>query len=374
MQSHGFKRNDVFYSSLGNDQGVHISGNNINFSEGKYLRNQGPTDLAIVGHEFFVIKLKSNEFVYTRDGEFEFRDGILTDRHSGGQVQGYDSSGNLVSIHDKGPKKIPGKASRDVLIQGSFCPRLKNSTDPTQGYENVTFQLDKIYDAQGQAHSITLTFSNKVDEVSPQKELYWQLDSITSDGVIIEPGFSQMIEFYDTKSGAREDINNRIQFSLNETQTVTVYFGNNNDGADRSVKLNTELGAETKIQIYQNDGYGVGKQYNYQFDDDGLITYLYDNGQSVKGIHVCLARFDDVERNLIPGQNNFYHAKKNEGIHYGRANTNGFETIAARNLETSNVDSTTEFANIVVLQRMFQACSQIMDIDKQLLEELGSKS
>lgn len=388
MQSYGFKRNDVFYSSLGNDQGVYIGGNNTNFSPGKYLPDQGSADLAIVGHGFFVIKLKSNELVYTRAGKFEFHNGVLIDRHTGGQVQGYDSSGNLVPIHEKGPKESPGKASRDIHISGTFNARtlLDPTTPPDPSkpaepphYEDIEFTLDKIYDAQGKPHSVTLKFCHGLSKPGSsqtppgaKKELCWELDSISCVDADVTP-YSQVLAFSATDSGLFED-NSRIQFILNGNQEVTIYFGNYNDGADQSVKMSTNEGSKTNIQIYDNDGYGVGKQHDYKFDEDGLITYLYDNGQTVKGTHVGLARFDDMEHNLIPEQDNFYRAKTNAGIHYGRANTNGFEAIAPKQLETSNVDSTTEFANIVVLQRMFQACSQIMDIDKQLLEELGSKS
>ncbi len=52
MQSPGFKRNDVFYSSLGNGTGeeglgagVCVGGNKTNFSDGNYLETNNPSDL-----------------------------------------------------------------------------------------------------------------------------------------------------------------------------------------------------------------------------------------------------------------------------------------------------------------------------------------
>ena len=93
----------------------------------------------------------------------------------------------------------------------------------------------------------------------------------------------------------------------------------------------------------------------------------------VEGIHVALALFDDMEHSLVAAHDNLFRAKNTHDRHIGRPNQQGFGTLQPKKLESSNVDSTTEFANIVVLQRMFQACSQIMDIDKQLLEELYKK-
>ena len=57
MQSPGFKRSDVFYSSLGHS-GVTVGGHNTNFSAGNYLETNNASDLAIVGNGFFIVKLK----------------------------------------------------------------------------------------------------------------------------------------------------------------------------------------------------------------------------------------------------------------------------------------------------------------------------
>ncbi len=106
MESPGYKKTDAFYSSLGFDEehgglgtGVKVSGSTTNFSAGKYIATSNPTDLAVVGNGFFVVRLKSGEYLYTRDGEFYFNDeDVLVDRHSGGIVQGYNSAGHLMAV------------------------------------------------------------------------------------------------------------------------------------------------------------------------------------------------------------------------------------------------------------------------------------
>lgn len=400
MQSNGFKRSDLFYTSLGNGtgeegfgQGVQVGSKSINYSEGNYLSASSSSNLAIKGQGFFVIKLKNNELLYTRNGNFEFQNGVLIDKQTKGQVQGYDSSGHLISIAEKGPKISAGKASRDVFINGSFVPHKKDKNkssdkdvpdptppDPTpknpneekRTYEPVVFTLDKIYNEQGKSHSLRLEFEQNVDGFADK---LWDLKSITCDDAEIEPLGNQQIQFTGDGSGAEEE-KNSIHCLINGRQQININFGTYHEGKDSSV-LYYEPDSQnsiTEIQIIKNDGYGVGKQYNYSFDEDGQIVYHYDNGQTINGIHVGLARFDDMEHNLIQTQDNFFRAKTNKGIHFGRANKQGFACILPGQLESSNVDSTFEFANIVVLQRMFQACSQIMDIDKQLLEELESKS
>lgn len=385
MQSPGFKRNDLFYSSLGNGsgddgmgQGVHVNGSCTNFKEGDHLQTGNTTDLAIVGDSFFVIRLKNNLLSYTRNGEFEFKDGILTDKHSGGQVQGYNSAGELVPIREKGPKESAGKASNEIYLKGKFI-RQEEILDPLdltpnkKKYKNINFEVAKIYDDQGKAHTLKFEFESIPD--TPEHGLKWKLALATYDGTALQSSEDQEIEFANYSSAV--DTKNNIQLTLNNQQKIKIYFGNYlSEGDNNSVTIENskENPDGTKIEVYQNDGYGTGKNLSFSFDENGQITYLYDNGRSIKGIHVGLARFDDMEHNLIQTEDNLFKTKTDTGVHYGRANKNGFSAIRAGELEQSNVDSTKEFANIVVLQRMFQACSQIMDIDKQLLEELESKS
>jgi flagellar hook protein FlgE len=390
MQSPGFKRNDVFYSSLGSGNGeqglgsgVCIGGNATNFSDGKYLPTNNPSDLAIVGQGFYVVRMKSGELLYTRNGEFGFNnDGVLVDRRSGGTVQGYDSAGNLVPIHAKGPKNSEGKATHEVFLKGQFIRKENPKSDvpdpmPNKNkYMDVTFTVKNVYDAQGKAHDIKLTFQcNYPTDLDPTNtEMTWNISQAHCGDAKVNFDSYQKIIFNAINEGAKEE-NSTIKFTLNGTQEVNLKLGTIRDGEDSSVKIKeSQLNPEgTVIEAYQNDGYAEGKQVSFSFDENGQISYNYDNEQSITGIHVALARFDDLEHTLLQTQDSLFRAKSDKGIHFGRANKDGLGAVKANQIESSNVDSTAEFANIVILQRMFQACSQIMDIDKQLLEGLESR-
>lgn len=391
MHSPGFKRTDVFYSSLGQGNGdeslgsgVSIGGQAINFRDGTYVETQNPSDLAIVGQGFFVIRLKNGEIQYTRDGEFGFNnEGFLTERHSGGLVQGYDQFGNLVPIREKGPKTCAGKATQNLYVNGKFVMVKKDPNDNQPGdykntYKDIQFELANVYDAQGKAHKVKLKFRSMSDNPNaPDQDngRNWELIDATCDDAQINFSPSQKIVFSSFYSKPEADYSS-IRFSINGQPSTLVHFGTTQDSSSQTVELETQNSTQndSHIEIHQNDGYSLGKQISFSFDANGQISYNYDNGQNITGIHVGLARFDDMEHLLTPAEHNLFRAKADQGIHYGRANQDGFGSIKSKQLESSNVDSTTEFANIVILQRMFQACSQIMDIDKQLLEELKSKS
>ncbi len=388
MQSPGFKRSDVFYSSLGNSNGENSLGSGVcvhgkvtNFNAGTYADTNNPADLAVIGDGFFIVRLKNGELNYTRDGEFAFNsDGILVDRRNNGVVQGYDKFGNLVPIHERGELLCPGKASRDLFINGKFVLLEKPASEQDQPgpyknkYQNIKFEVAKVYDTAGKAHTITFEFESTPVLANSQNQddgRSWDLIKVSCDDAPIDITPGQQIIFSSINGTTNSD-NNRIHFTLNGDQQISLNFGTYGNGSDKSVELKEKaLNPEgTQISVWQNDGYGQGKQISFSFDENGQISYNYDNGQSLTGVYVGLARFDDLEHTLVAGSDNLFRAKNEETRHLGRANQDGFGCIKSCQLETANVDSTKEFANIVVLQRMFQACSQIMDIEKQLLEEI----
>lgn len=392
MQSPGFKRSDVFYSSLGNGtgrdglgSGVYVGGHGTNFAAGNYHETGNPSDLAVVGNGFFIVKLKTGELLYTRDGEFGFNsDGLLIDKHSGGMVQGYNQQGALVPISQYGSLTNNGMPTHSAQLKGEFIireledsfPGVPNPDKTISKYEHIKFSVD-IFDSEGKRRQINLEFEAPQDP-APHEELHWNLIKATCADSGVDVMFDpQFLEFEEsTMGGSAKKEHSTIALKLNGNQLVTLGFGTFDNDAESSVRIytkDTALHTNTKIEIKKQDGYSIGRQTGFSFDDNGQITYSYDNGKFEEGIHVALAMFDDLEHSLVSAHDNLFRAKNSRPPHIGRANKQSFGTIQPKKLESSNVDSTTEFANIVVLQRMFQACSQIMDIDKQLLEELSKK-
>lgn len=384
MQSAGYKRTDIFYRSLGNGaerhglgSGVYIGGQSINFSAGNYQSTGSPSDLAVVGNGFFIVKLKNGELLYTRNGQFGFNsEGLLIDKASEGLVQGYDKQGGLVPISQFGSKINPGKETNNIKLKGQFIiSELKDSKTETD-YEANVFNVT-VFDSDGKKHQLELRFEAQHQIGNPNKEnekYTWTLTNIKYDGVDFEQYGSQEIEFESNGQDHRiKTEKNQIKIQLQNMQNITLDFGTFYDDAYSSVliynkKDNPDKG--TDVEEKSQDGYAFGRQIDFSFDDNGQITYKYNNDKSEEGTQIALAMFDDIANTLTPAHDNLFRARHTNGLHLGRANKELFGTIQPGKLESSNVDSTTEFANIVVLQRMFQACSQIMDIDKQLLEDL----
>jgi flagellar hook protein FlgE len=387
MESPGYKRSDIFYSTLGNSAGleglgVSIGGKTINFNAGNYLPTNNPTDLAITGNGFFVVKLKNGELQYTRNGEFGFnKEGLLIDKHSEAIVQGYDQQGRLTPIEQFGPQYSEGKATKHIYLKGELIAvpveKIPNDPNPLQSnYEPVSFTIT-IFDAQGKVHTITIKLEvpgQPGKDPMPFADQNWSISEVTCDDATIsfDP---QSIEFDSNINGSAKEGRNLIKLLVNGDQSLNLHFGEFRSNADESVKLNKDKDNKnrSRIETYNQDGFAKGEQIGFSFDDNGLLSYHYNNGQTIDGTYIALATFRDPNRSLSYAQNNLFRAKDITNPKLGKANHSLFGSIKPQYIETANIDSTTEFSRIVVLQRMFQACSQMMEIDKQLLEDLYKK-
>lgn len=391
LQNPGYKRSEVYFSALGGTReqhfaaGVSVNGSHVNFTAGKYLETNNSSDLAIVGDGFFVIRLEDGSLAYGRNGQFYFQDdGLLVERGSKGIVQGYNARGQLVPINQQGPQKSWGKETQLIELKGELVciPVDKDKlpgpdNNPGQShFETIHFKIAKIFDAQGNEHQLDVELETVNDGISSAFEnRKWHIKNIRCDSARANFDSFESIEFDSDFNGNPLIGNSNLHVTLNGSQQLTLNFGSRERGNDSCVHLNNKSASSTttNIEVSAQDGYGSGNQTGFYFNNNGQIFYQYDNGQNIGGITLALATFKNPESCLQQGENTLFFAKTDKNRILGHANQHGLGRIEAGKLESANVDSTIEFANIVVLQRMFQACSQIMAIDKQLLEEIIKK-
>ena len=109
------------------------------------------------------------------------------------------------------------------------------------------------------------------------------------------------------------------------------------------------------------DGFAVG--------DDGSVSVIIDN-EKVTIARIALAMFSNPG-GLEKAGNSMYRATASSGgAVQTQAIQNGSGKIIGGGLEMSNVDLATEFTDMIVTQRGFQANSRIITVSDTLLEEL----
>lgn len=348
MNTAGYRGSDVFYKSLSNDGkgiGASIGGETMRLESGGVRQTGSSTDLAISGQGYFILKGEHGYF-YTRAGNFEFNnEGILTDNSTGFAVQSMNDKGALTDITVATKESLPPEVTTEVNFAGNL------STDDTEhSITNVT-----VFNTAGEAVKLTLNFTNN-KSVTPGS---WLIDIKDAAGTVI-----QSAELTFNPDGS-PNVSSLI-LTLPSSEQVTLKFGTENtlDGSTSfSGGTVSTLGATVK------DGYALAGMMGVSFSPEGELKLLYSNGEIVDGGRIGLAYFSN-EQDLKRVDGVYYEAQTGNEPKLGFANEQQFGGIIGSSLELSNVELSKEFADMIIVQRGYQASSRVMNIANQLIDTL----
>ncbi|MEO6994593.1 MAG: flagellar hook-basal body complex protein [Lacunisphaera sp.] len=127
----------------------------------------------------------------------------------------------------------------------------------------------------------------------------------------------------------------------------------------------------------------VGTQLqSVTIDKSGNVVEFYSDGTSATTNQVQLQKFTDQSA-LVPEGNNLYSgllaagpigaASGTTAFQAGGVNApgaNGLGAIQSGTLELSNVDLTSQFANLITTQRSFQAGSRLITVSDSILDDV----
>ncbi|MGM9485065.1 flagellar basal-body rod protein FlgF [Roseateles sp. NT4] len=369
LNTPGFKSSssvfaNLYYADPGDGSGQNADGNThfgggvslgqtaVNFHVGELRQTGNPLDLNIAGEGFFIVRDKgTGEPHYTRAGQFEFnKDGDLVVRGTENQVVGLDTGGAQVPIGLNGLRINPSKVTTTVTLSGNLSSDLFTNTT-TNKFDIASV---KVIDSLGGEHALKLTFTPKT--ATNDTFVVKVLDGTTevgsgeikfSAGGQIMPGFDFVNFSYGPRGASTSNI--KLDFSNNVTDF--------------------NMGSTSSLAVGKVDGYGVGSLNNVSFEADGTMTLSYSNGQKTTGPKVALARFDANSQLHPESAGSFTYASR-QGIHVGVANQGGYGSIGSNQIEGSNVDLATEFSDLIVAQRGYQASSRIVSTANELLQDL----
>ena len=131
----------------------------------------------------------------------------------------------------------------------------------------------------------------------------------------------------------------------------------------------TSLAGSSEITNPNQDGFPLGVLEDFSIGANGVIRGLFSNGLSRNLGQVALATFSNVVGLERAGRNQFRSSASSGSAQIGTANTGGRGAISGGVLEGSNVDLGTEFSNMIVTQRAFQANARTITTADALLGE-----
>lgn len=341
---------DLFYarSSDGTQQlghGLDTNGTHLNFRPGDLRQTGRDFDLAVDGSGMFTLRTADGQTRYTRAGQFDFdASGFLVHRGDGSKVLGRDASGGLVEVSLAGMRVSPGKATATASFTGNL-----SSTLPEHTIEGL-----RIFDALGQEHTLSLKFTSQ----APATPGGWKVELF--DGAT--PVGSSEIVFVD---GRATPATSTLTFSYappgRPVQPLSFRFG-----ADAT---SFASGSLATLAMTSQDGHAPGNLSGVEFDETGTLVATYGNGQTARGARLALGRFSSADAVRAIGGNLFAATGTGEW-QAGVAGEGGFGQVKAGMLEGSNVDLSREFSELVVMQRGYQASSQVISTANDMLQEL----
>ena len=132
----------------------------------------------------------------------------------------------------------------------------------------------------------------------------------------------------------------------------------------------TQFGAEFTPAFITQNGSKFGTFAGVTIGQDGLVTALFDNGETRKIFQIPVATF--VNPNQLESKTgNVWSATQFSGDYTLRVADSGpAGQVVQSALEASTVDIGAEFTNMIVVQRAYSASTKIITTADQMLEEL----
>ena len=109
---------------------------------------------------------------------------------------------------------------------------------------------------------------------------------------------------------------------------------------------------------------------SYNIGSDGTITGVYKDGTKVPLFQVALANFSNPNGLDKIGDTSFRSSTNSGQPQVGAPGTGRLGRLSAGQIEMSNVDLASEFTNLIIAQRGFQATARVITTSDQVLEEL----
>jgi flagellar hook protein FlgE len=349
--------------------GVHVNAEQQNFRQGEMRQTNNSLDAALDGNGFFVFDRDGQRY-YSRAGQFEFdKDGLLIDRISGARVLVSSESNSLGSLQIDPFRVFQPRATTEVKLSGN----LARTGSSTFDLSNVT-----VIDSSGAKQTLKVHFVRADDPGSPTDDtgddaettppaLTWKVEVLDSDNKVLGSG---TLVF--NSDGTPASANTAITATVEPKNLPEFSFSLNFGDAGSYAGVTSLLSNSTSsVQVLKQDGLEMGTLAGMTFDERGNLEVTYSNQEKKKIGRLVLARFDS-SGDLTSVGDGLYVTQQGRAPQLAGGMDFGLGRVSGGNLELSNVELTEQFADLIIIQRGYQASSQMTSVANEMLQQLLS--
>lgn len=328
-----------------------------NFNTGMLEGTGRDLDLAIAGEGFFRF-VQNDQVVYSRNGQLNVNEEGYVVNAQGARLTGYPpgvGSGGTpedlrvptASLQATATSRVEAAFNLDSgseIITGAF-----DAADPdTYSYaNNVT-----VYDSLGNAHNVTLYFTKTAENT-------WAVRA-GLDGNLVSPT-PDTLDF--NSNGILDPTTSSFNFDFGPLGNGSADFD-----FDFEIAGTTQFGNEFEMSAVSQDGHTSGSLVGIAIDERGNIIGNYSNQQSQVLGTIVLATFANLEGLKPIGDNVWVETTASGQALLGMASSGQFGTVESGVVENSNVDLARELVNLIIAQRNYQANSQTIKVQDDVLQ------
>jgi flagellar hook protein FlgE len=158
------------------------------------------------------------------------------------------------------------------------------------------------------------------------------------------------------------------------TVSFSIVNGQNKQPITFALTDTTRYSADFEVRDLSQDGYPIGALNAVSFDENGVLFGIYSNGQRLIAGQAVLAQFKGTEGLSPIAQNLFAQTVASGEALLGVPGSGSFGVVRNTALEEANIDMASELVNLMIQQRNYQANSESIRAQDELLKSTISLS
>ena len=385
----GFKSSTIAFADMfaGSNvgMGTKVAAVIQNFNDGTTTSTSRGLDVALSGNGFFRMTDAAGSVYYSRNGQFTLDENRNLVNTQGMNVTGYPATGTPPTIQTGANPVALSVPTTQMAARATTTAGLVSNLNSTDSVPTVTpFDSTNpdsrnakstitVYDSQGNDHALDLYY---VKDATSNSWTVHAMDSTTGDNLgTFNMTFSTNGQLTSVTSGGVTSTNGTVSLTINPPVVAGGTVAANGAAANQVINLSLLGSAQqntgaTSFGNPTQDGYAPGDLTSYAINDDGTITGSYSNQKTQLLGQVVLASFSNPEGLKSEGDNVWSSTNSSGQAAIGLANTGTYGSLTSGALEASNVDLSKELVNMIVAQRNYQANSQTIKTQDQILNTL----
>ncbi|HVO99523.1 MAG TPA: flagellar hook protein FlgE [Bryobacteraceae bacterium] len=337
------------------------------FSQGAIQATGGPLDAAIQGDGFFVVAGPNGAVEYTRGGNFQVNaDGTL-ETASGNPVQGWSTSANAV-LDTNGPVgniTVPtGNLTTPTATSAASVSLNLNATATTA---TGTFSTAvTVYDSLGNSHILTFTMT----PTGTPNQWSYSAGIPGADASTVTPATGTLT--FDTNG-------NLISPAPTDAPPLISATGMNDGASDMNITWNlydangnpqlTQFAQTSATSAVTQNGAPSANLSSVSLGNGGQVIALYSNSEQVVVGQLAMASIRNPDSLANVGGNNYVATGSTSLAAVGLPGTGGRGLVLGQSVESSTVDMATEFTNLIIFQRSYEANAHVVTTVDQMSQD-----